>query len=216
MRSTSADPWKYHTGDASPFWKKFREALVINPESTSGNPITTEFRNPPPGSRPEKYALPPSKASDPAQNAYFQRDYRRRYPRLDVITQQDLSALLLAQPEALGNLPAPSNAPAKAAETTTDVTTVPSPAPSLSSLYLAPAASGSATSPVATSSAYTAGKLPPGPVSAIKLSWAPSSDKVERDPYSYFPMDNFSSTVTHQIGSYGHETERTGITNNVK
>lgn len=65
-------------------------------------------------------------ASDPAQNAYFQRDYRcvthrpsslllagltdrpiacapsRRYPRLDVITQQDLSALLLAQPEALG------------------------------------------------------------------------------------------------------------------
>lgn len=24
----------------SPFWKKFREALVINPESTSGNPVS--------------------------------------------------------------------------------------------------------------------------------------------------------------------------------
>ena len=56
FRTRNADPWKYHTGDAvsctwacslvervlmlglqSPFWKKFREALVINPESNSGN-----------------------------------------------------------------------------------------------------------------------------------------------------------------------------------
>lgn len=27
----SADPWKYHAVDESPFWKKVREALVVNP-----------------------------------------------------------------------------------------------------------------------------------------------------------------------------------------
>lgn len=103
----------------SPFWKKFREALVVNPDITTGSwvrntlkgkkvtnllligisflEITNKFRNPEPGSRPETYSLPPTKgvynsviqdivkrmtnlldmiANDPAQNAYFQRDFR--------------------------------------------------------------------------------------------------------------------------------------------
>lgn len=32
----AADPWKTHTGDTSPLWKRVREALVVNPDSTSG------------------------------------------------------------------------------------------------------------------------------------------------------------------------------------
>ena len=112
------------------------------------------------------------------------------------------------------------------------MTTVPQPAPSLSSLYLAPA-SESATP--AAQSFFSASKLPPNPVSGIKLSWQPSAEKIERDPYTYFPMvsssagelrlkatdtdrriqDNFSSTVIDQAAAYGHETARTGISNHV-
>lgn len=110
------------------------------------------------------------------------------------------------------------------------MTTVPQPAPSLSSLYLAPSSEAAAP---ATQSFFSASKLPPNPVSGIKLSWKPSTEKVERDPYSYFPMvsptferraqrsptsriqDNFSSTVIDQTASYGHDTARTGVSNDV-
>lgn len=124
------------TAKQSPFWEKFRKAMVVNPDSSTGNwvrefllpllarrsfivvhlfgqpcdragtdcgellQITKKFRNPEPGSRPEKFSIPPSKgvhaqartvvlqsltiheqtlslvASDPAQNAYYERDYR--------------------------------------------------------------------------------------------------------------------------------------------
>ena len=57
-----------------------------------------QYRNPPPGSRPEHHTIPPSKASDIAGNLYHSRDFRRKYPKLEMITQQDLTKLLLAQP----------------------------------------------------------------------------------------------------------------------
>lgn len=124
---------------------------------------------------------------------------------MDVVTQTELSALLLAQPEQLkwvcvrrsrqwpctrtyrttrNSLPAPNTSAAvKASEGTTDVTTIPSPTPSLASLYYAT----SETTQVSKTS-FTAGKLPPKPASSIKVAWKPSSEKVERDPYTYFPM----------------------------
>ncbi len=34
-------------------------------------------------------------ASDPAQNPYWKRDVRRAYPKLSVVTQSELSTLLL-------------------------------------------------------------------------------------------------------------------------
>ena len=37
--------------------------------------------------------MPP--ASDPAQNPYWKRDVRRAYPQLSVITQTELSSLLV-------------------------------------------------------------------------------------------------------------------------
>lgn len=129
----------------------------------------------------------------------------RAYPKLDVVTQTELSALLLAQPEQLkcvrtttlgrgiadspisGNsLPAPTTSSAvKASEGTTDVATIPSPTPSLASLYYA---SSEQTSVQAAKGGFSASKLPPKPASSIKLSWAPSAEKIERDPYTYFPM----------------------------
>ncbi|KAK9899200.1 21 kDa subunit of NADH dehydrogenase [Cystobasidium minutum MCA 4210] len=207
----SSDPFKYTATTASPFWEKFRKAMVLNPDSNSGVLIADEYRYPPPGSRPEVYSLPPSKASDIAQNAYYERDFRRAYPKLDVVTQTELSALLLAQPEQL-NLPAPNTSSAvKASEGTTDVATIPSPTPSLASLYYA-----SSESSQVSNTSFTASKLPPKPAASIKVAWKPSKEKIERDPYTYFPMDTYSSTVVEQKASFGHDTERTGVSNDLR
>ena len=70
-------------------------------ESHTGLTGTTEVRTPPPASRPEPYHRPAGKASDIAENPYFKRDPRRNYPQTSVVTQQKLSALLIAQPEGL-------------------------------------------------------------------------------------------------------------------
>ncbi|KIR27898.1 hypothetical protein I307_02818 [Cryptococcus deuterogattii 99/473] len=63
----SADHTKYHLAPTG-FWKKFRDAVVVNPEISSGLPLPTENRYPQPASRPETYATPATKASDPAFN----------------------------------------------------------------------------------------------------------------------------------------------------
>lgn len=39
-------------------------------------------------------------ASDPAQNPYWKRDVRRAYPQLSVVTQAELSGLLIEHHEA--------------------------------------------------------------------------------------------------------------------
>lgn len=96
---------------------KTGDAVVVNPEISSGLPIPELNRYPQPGSRPEKYSTPATKgaikahctptiltlelASDPAQNPYWKRDVRRAYPQLSVVTQSDLSTLLIqhSQPQ---------------------------------------------------------------------------------------------------------------------
>ena len=91
------------------------DAVVVNPEISTGLPLPNHHRYPPPGSRPEKYSTPATKgapfvrvleklgdwtdvcalASDPAQNPYWKRDVRRVYPQLSVVTQSELSGLLI-------------------------------------------------------------------------------------------------------------------------
>ncbi|KAJ3825079.1 NUZM, NADH-ubiquinone oxidoreductase 21.3 kDa subunit [Lentinula raphanica] len=90
----AADSTLYHLSPKG-FWKKFRDAVVVNPEISSGLPLQGINRFPPPGSRPEKYSTPATKASDVAQNPYWKRDVRRAYPQLSVITQTGLSSLLI-------------------------------------------------------------------------------------------------------------------------
>ncbi|KAJ4497173.1 NUZM, NADH-ubiquinone oxidoreductase 21.3 kDa subunit [Lentinula lateritia] len=90
----AADSTLYHLSPKG-FWKRFRDAIVVNPEISSGLPLQGVNRFPPPGSRPEKYSTPATKASDIAQNPYWKRDVRRAYPQLSVITQTGLSSLLI-------------------------------------------------------------------------------------------------------------------------
>ncbi|KAJ4483441.1 NUZM, NADH-ubiquinone oxidoreductase 21.3 kDa subunit [Lentinula aciculospora] len=103
----AADSTLYHLSPKG-FWKKFRDAVVVNPEISSGLPLQGVNRFPPPGSRPEKYSTPASKASDIAQNPYWKRDVRRAYPQLSVITQTGLSSLLIEH-----STPQPVAAPAE-------------------------------------------------------------------------------------------------------
>jgi len=98
----SADHTLYHLAPKG-FWKKFRDAVVVNPEISTGLPLPALNRNPQPASRPEKYSTPATKASDPAQNPYWKRDVRRQYPRLSVVDQGELAQLLLSAPEIKDN-----------------------------------------------------------------------------------------------------------------
>lgn len=93
----TGDASSSHLGDKSALWKKIREALVVNPASGTGAALPTEHRSPPPGSRPELYTMPSSKASDIAANPYSARDFRRMYPQTMMLQQDELATLLLAQ-----------------------------------------------------------------------------------------------------------------------
>lgn len=95
-----ASPHKYHYVEGkTPFWRKFREIFSANPYISSGLPLPDHHRQPRPGSRPETdAATTPSRASDIAGNRYYERDFRRKYPALDMITQEHLTKLLLAAP----------------------------------------------------------------------------------------------------------------------
>ncbi|WFD22129.1 hypothetical protein MEQU1_000791 [Malassezia equina] len=103
-------PDLYHYAEGrTPFWRKVRSLLSLNPEISSGLPLPLLNRYPQPASRPEKPATVPSK--DVAQNLYHNRDFRRKYPQTDVITQQYLTELLLASPNEDGtkSLPVPGS-----------------------------------------------------------------------------------------------------------
>ena len=59
-------------------------------------PLNAQFRNPPPGGLdPNTYDDPTTvPAADLADNPYWKRDVRRRYPKLSSVTQGDVVALL--------------------------------------------------------------------------------------------------------------------------
>ncbi|KAG9050753.1 hypothetical protein FS837_002697 [Tulasnella sp. UAMH 9824] len=160
----SADDTLYHLAPKG-FWKKFRDATVVNPAISSGLPLPTEHRSLPPGSRTERYATPATKASDPAQNPYWKRDVRRMYPRLSVVGQQDLAQLLLAAPEV------------QASSKETAITTSDG-KPELTSAIAIVAES---------KKTFTPSSLPPRPPALGK--WVPKeSPATPHDPMAYWPM----------------------------
>ena len=59
-------------------------------------PLNAQFRNPPPGANPPHLYDDPTTvpAADLAENPYWKRDTRRRYPRSSVVRQADVVALL--------------------------------------------------------------------------------------------------------------------------
>ncbi|KAH7923727.1 NUZM, NADH-ubiquinone oxidoreductase 21.3 kDa subunit [Leucogyrophana mollusca] len=170
----AAESTLYHVHPKG-FWKKFRDAVVVNPEISSGIPIAGINRWPQPASRPEKYSTPATKASDPAQNPYWKRDVRRAYPQLSVVTQPDLSSLLIQHSEAKA-IPAPSEGkegeqsslPAKAAEI----------------MDLA----GAIATITSTQKVYDQARLPPKVPTPFKKWRAERAPDAPHDPNAYFPM----------------------------
>ncbi|KAF2261468.1 NADH dehydrogenase 29/21K chain precursor [Lojkania enalia] len=70
--------------------------FAIDPKRSTGVPLNPQFRNPPPGGQdPMEYDDPVTvPAADLAENPYWKRDVRRRYPQLSTVTQADVVALL--------------------------------------------------------------------------------------------------------------------------
>ncbi|EDR11448.1 uncharacterized protein LACBIDRAFT_324030 [Laccaria bicolor S238N-H82] len=164
------------------------DVVVVNPEISSGLPLPNLNRWPPPASRPEKYSTPATKASDPAENPYWKRDVRRAYPQLSVVTQSELSSLLIAHsspPQVYVSTnvhhirlltPLSSAAPV---EGQTEVPVVAQKTPELSEAI--------ATITGATK-VYSESKLPPALPIPYKR-WVPQlSPNAPHDQFAYFPM----------------------------
>ncbi|KAH9083428.1 21 kDa subunit of NADH dehydrogenase [Lactarius deliciosus] len=167
-----ADHTLYHLSPKG-FWKKFRDAVAVDPAISSGLPLPALNRQPPPGSRPEKYSTPATKASDPAQNPYWKRDVRRAYPQLSVVTQSELSTLLIQH----------SGTPEVAAPPGSEGASVPS-VPVQQQLSLSEAI-GTIN---AARKAYSTSTLPPTPPTPFKR-WVPErAPDAPHDPNAYFPM----------------------------
>ncbi|TFK75461.1 NADH dehydrogenase 21 kDa subunit [Pluteus cervinus] len=169
----AAESTLYHLSPKG-FWKKFREVAAVNPEISSGLPIAGVNRYPQPASRPELYSTPATMASDPAQNPYWKRDVRRAYPQLSVVTQQDLSTLLLEH-SAAPSVAAPAEAQAEGAsgvpatQKTVDL-------------------SEAIVSITAAQKVYSESKLPPKFPTAYKR-WVPEQQPDAPHPeHSYWPM----------------------------
>ncbi|KAJ7462297.1 NUZM, NADH-ubiquinone oxidoreductase 21.3 kDa subunit [Mycena galericulata] len=168
----AAESTLYHLSPRG-FWKKFREVTAVNPEISTGLPLPSINRFPPPGSRPEKYSTPATKASDPAQNPYWKRDVRRAYPQLSVVTQSELSSLLIEHSTAQ-SVAAP--APAE------DKKGVPADAPQPVDLSVA------ISSITQKQKVYSLAKLPPT-LPTSRKRWVPQlAPDAPHDPHGYFPM----------------------------
>jgi hypothetical protein len=81
--------------------------LAVDWRRSTGVPLNPQFRNPPPGAvdattYTDAVTLP---AADLADNPYWKRDVRRRYPKPSTVTQSDVVGLL-----AVGSKAQPSEA----------------------------------------------------------------------------------------------------------
>ncbi|KAI5291813.1 hypothetical protein KEM54_006390 [Ascosphaera aggregata] len=77
-------------------WEKIRQVFSIAPNRSNGISLNPQYRNPPPGANdPLKYddrvTMP---AGDIAENPYWKRDIRRKYPRQSYVNQADVVGLL--------------------------------------------------------------------------------------------------------------------------
>jgi len=152
--------------------------IPVNPELSSGLPIPALNRYPQPASRPERYATPATKASDPAFNPYFKRDTRRAWPQTSVISQEYLADLLIASPEGQKALPGPSTS-------STSIATS-SGKPSLTEVLSAIPATFKAGGIAAGKATASSSGLPPSPPG---YKWKPKvGDDIPHAPDAYWPM----------------------------
>lgn len=88
-------PQKY-TVQPQGIWARINNALAVDAKRSTGVPLNPQFRNPTPGALdPATYDDPVTvPAADLADNPYWKRDTRRRYPRQAAVTQSDVVGLL--------------------------------------------------------------------------------------------------------------------------
>lgn len=93
--SSNLAPQKY-TVQPVGIWAWINRWLAVDPKRSTGIPLNPQFRNPPPGALdPNTYDDPVTiPAADLADNPYWKRDTRRRYPQLSAVTQADVVGLL--------------------------------------------------------------------------------------------------------------------------
>ncbi len=93
--ASDSESQKY-TVEPTGIWARIHRFLAVDPNRSTGVPLNPQFRNPPPGALdPNTYDDPVTiPAADLADNPYWKRDVRRRYPQLSTVTQGDVVALL--------------------------------------------------------------------------------------------------------------------------
>lgn len=94
-RTVTNNEQKYTVQPAG-FWARVNNFFAVDPKRSTGIPFNAQFRLPAPGANdPLLYDDPVTvPAADIAENAYFKRDVRRGYPKLSVVRQPDVVALL--------------------------------------------------------------------------------------------------------------------------
>ncbi|KAF2769600.1 NADH-ubiquinone oxidoreductase 21.3 kDa subunit [Teratosphaeria nubilosa] len=95
-RTAQAQAYKKYTVQPTGIWARINNWLAVDPKRSTGVPLNPQFRNPAPGGNdPTLYEDPVTvPAGDLAENPYWKRDVRRQYPRLSVVKQPDVVALL--------------------------------------------------------------------------------------------------------------------------
>ncbi|KAK0365312.1 hypothetical protein LTR91_014339 [Friedmanniomyces endolithicus] len=88
--------YQKYTVQPTGFWARVNNFFAIDPKRSTGIPLNNQFRNPAPGGNdPALYDDPVTvPAGDLAENPYWKRDMRRSYPKLSVVQQPDVVALL--------------------------------------------------------------------------------------------------------------------------
>ncbi|KAK8218491.1 hypothetical protein IWZ01DRAFT_538099 [Phyllosticta capitalensis] len=94
--SRAVNKFKKYTVQPTGIWRIINRIFATDPNRSSGVPLNPQFRNPPPAANdPNAYDDPVTlPAGDIAENPYWKRDVRRRYPRLSAVKQADVVGLL--------------------------------------------------------------------------------------------------------------------------
>ncbi|KAK3647865.1 hypothetical protein LTR56_007839 [Elasticomyces elasticus] len=95
-RISQEKAYQKYTVQPTGFWARVNNFLAVDSKRSTGIPMNNQFRNPSPGGNdPGLYDDPVTvPAADIAENPYWKRDMRRSYPKLSIVQQPDVVALL--------------------------------------------------------------------------------------------------------------------------
>ncbi|KAF2809432.1 21 kDa subunit of NADH dehydrogenase [Mytilinidion resinicola] len=96
MSNKSLAAAKKYTVQPRGIYAFINRLFAVDPQRSTGVPLNPQFRNPPPGANPPADYDDPTTvpAADLADNPYWKRDVRRRYPQLSVVDQATSVGLL--------------------------------------------------------------------------------------------------------------------------